>query len=311
MSLRMPKLEEGRVYRKEEVAEYIGLQDGSSDYNVAVIHFPRNLKTWEHDFRGWRAEEEVLLQYQVYPLADFEDQLRDLEEGFNKDEKHRRRVQAIADILLQGQPVFPVFMQQNDPQRRIIEGMHRAVALKQLESPCLPAFLTGYRNWFTPDELVPGFEREEEIAPGTLRDVYGFFMHAASVDHRGIQLALFGGDRLGRCDEAFVASFRGKIIGAATIAVKKGKPRLDTVYVLKQFRGKGVGYRLCEKSLDRLSEAGVEDVYCEVMSPGMEATLRRLGRERPDLRTLVKERVVYLPGEEIEIGLTEDDPEEG
>ena len=69
------------------------------------------------------------------------------------------------NILLDGRPFYPVFLQQNDPRRRIIEGMHRAVALLQLESPCLPAFLTGYRNWFSPDDLMPGFDKEDEITP--------------------------------------------------------------------------------------------------------------------------------------------------
>ena len=46
------------------------------------------------------------------------------------------------------------------------------------------------------------------------------------------------------------------------------------------------------------------------MSAGMEATLRRLVQERPDLRALVKERIGFLPGEDIEMGLSDEAPGE-
>ena len=311
MPIQMPKLDEGRVYRRAEVEQYLGKQDGTSDYDVAALHFPRNLQTWEHDFRGWRDAEEMLLQYRVYPMADFEEQFRELEEAFTPHADHRRRIQAIVEVLLDGKPFYPVLLQQNDPRRRIIEGMHRAVALLQLESPCLPAFLTGYRNWFAPDDRMPGFDKEDEITPATLRDVYAFFLHATRVDHQGIQLALLSGDRLGQCDEALVAKYRGTVIGAVTLAVAKGKPTLSTVYVLRQYRRKGVASRLCEKALTRFTEAGMEAVFCDVQSAGMEATLRRLAQERPDLRALVKERIGFLPGEDIEMGLSDEAPEDG
>jgi hypothetical protein len=83
------------------------------------------------------------------------------------------------------------------------------------------------------------------------------------------------------------------------------------VYVLRQYRRRGVAYRLCEKALTRFKEAGIEAVFCDVQSAGMEATLRRLAQERPDLRALVKERIGFLPGEDIEMGLSDEAPEEG
>ena len=110
---------------------------------------------------------------------------------------------------------------------------------------------------------------------------------------------------------ALVAKYRRTVIGAVTLAVAKGKPTLFTVYVLRQNRRKGVAYRLCEKALIRFKEAGIEAVYCDVQSAGMEATLRRLAHERPDLRALVKERIGFLTGEDIEMGLSDEAPEEG
>jgi GNAT superfamily N-acetyltransferase len=144
----------------------------------------------------------------------------------------------------------------------------------------------------------------------TLRDVYAFFLHATCVDQQGTQPALFGSDRLRQCDEALVAKYRGAVIGAVTLAVARGGPALSTVYVLRQYRRKGLAYRLCEKALARFKEAGITAVFCDVQSAGMEATLRRLARERPALRGLVKERIGYLPGEDIEMGRGDEPPEE-
>jgi GNAT superfamily N-acetyltransferase len=306
MSIHMPNLEEGRIYRRVEVEAYIGNQTGTSDYDVAAAHFPRNLQTWETDFRGWRDGEEMVLQYQIFPLSVFKKKLWELESTFARHDEHQKRVEVIVKCLRRGEPVYPVFLQENDLERRIIEGNHRAVALLQLESHCLPAFLTGYRNWFEPSGPHDGFDREDEIVCASLQDVCGFFMHATCVDHKGRQLALFDGDRLRMCDEAFIARHREKTVGAVTVTVHKGEPTISTVYVLRQFRRKGVAYRLFEKALLRFQEDGTTEVFCDVQSPGMEAMINRLGSDRPELRALVKERIDYLPGEDIEMGFGED-----
>ena len=158
MAVRSPKLEEGRVYHREEVVEYIGDQSGTSDFDVMKSHFPRSLDCWEADPRAWRDGEEILLQYRVFPMEDFKEQMRSLEKTYMQHDSERQRVDAIVETLQSGKPLFPVLMQRDDPQRRISEGYHRAVALWWLESACLPAFLAGYRNWFTEDELAPEFE---------------------------------------------------------------------------------------------------------------------------------------------------------
>ena len=90
MPIQTPRLEEGRVYRRAEVEQYLGKQDGTSEYDVAAIHFPRNLETWQTDLMAWRNSEEMLLQYQIYPMADFEEQLRELEEVFTRHADHRQ-----------------------------------------------------------------------------------------------------------------------------------------------------------------------------------------------------------------------------
>lgn len=154
MNLRLPDLEDGRVYRQQQVAEYIGFQDGSSDFNVVFSHFPRDLKTFESAVVSpERVGEEMFLQYRTFALSAFIAQIRRLETLFVPLEKDLSRIETIEEKLLSGDCVFPVFIQHNDPQRRIIEGMHRCVALFRLQSPVLPTFVTGYREWF---DGVPG-----------------------------------------------------------------------------------------------------------------------------------------------------------
>jgi GNAT superfamily N-acetyltransferase len=296
MQIQMPTLKDGRVYCRAEVEQYLCKQAGTGDYDVEALAFPRNLETWQTDLMAFRHGEEMLLQYRVFPIADFESQIQDLADVFTHRADHTQRIHTIVEILSDGRPFYPVFLQQNDPQRRIIEGMHRAVAVLRLACPCLPAFLTGYRNWFTPDEPMAGFDKEDEITPATLRDVYAFFLHATRLDNQGIQPALLGGDRLRQCDEALVAKYRGTVIGAVTLAVAKGTPTISTVYVLRECRRKGVAYRLCERALTRFQQAGIAAPVCDVQAAGMDATLRRLAQQRPDLRALLKERLGRAAG---------------
>ncbi len=281
----MPKLEEGRLYHREEVGDHLGFQTGSSNFDIAALHFPRNLDTWDFDFYARQKGAEILLRYRVFSMDALKPQLRSLEATFWEHETERKRVETIIAILQNGGPVLPVLMQQNDPKRRVIEGMHRSVALLQLESYCLPAFLMGYRNWFADDEPLSDFEEEDEIASATLREANAFFRHATCVDQGGIDLVLFD---LDQCDEVLAAKFRGQIIGAVTMMVKKSRPMLRTCYVLKQYRRKHVAYRLCEKAMLRFKEAGAAEVLCDVRSNGMDATLKRLKRERPELEAMVR-----------------------
>jgi GNAT superfamily N-acetyltransferase len=295
----MPKLEEERVYHRDEVAAYIGTQEGSSDYTIAELRFPRNLKTWEPDVTAWRDGEEILLQYTVFPMEDFKEQLGPrLAECWERKNDEWNRVERIVEILENGNPFFPVLMQKNDRERRIVEGHHRSMALLSLESDCLPAFLLGYRNWFIEDELLPAFKQEDEIAPGTKKEVLTFFRHANCIDQMGMMPALLDRDRLMECDNVLVARYRGKVVGAVTMSVRKAA--LETVYVLKQYRRKGTAYRLCEHALLRMRDLGVASVLCDVQSKGMMATLNRLAVERPDLRAMVALAASSNPSDDLE-----------
>lgn len=144
----MPQLEVGRVYRRTEVEDYIGYQDGTSDFDIVGLHFPKCVDTWQSGRGGWRNGQEMLVQYKVFSTAELRPQIQDLADVFAHLTEEQRRVELIIERLLNGESAFPVFMQQNDPQRRITEGKHRSVALMQLNSEFVPTFLTGYQDWF-------------------------------------------------------------------------------------------------------------------------------------------------------------------
>ena len=81
-------------------------------------------------------------------MGEFEGQIAEMERLFTTREDDRDRVGDVVDALRAGNYFFPVLIHQNDPQRQIKEGMHRAVALRQLRGPTIAAFLVGYADWF-------------------------------------------------------------------------------------------------------------------------------------------------------------------
>ncbi len=153
----LPNLEEGRIYRRDEVSEYIGEQTGSCDYNVFKSGFPIDIETRKDDHKRYRGDKEILLQYTVLPMSTLVQQIRKNEKTYSQDSnetrriEHLDRIEKIQELLIKGDPVFPVFIQMDDPQHDIREGTHRSIALLRLNSPVVPAFLAGYPDWFEAD----------------------------------------------------------------------------------------------------------------------------------------------------------------
>ncbi len=79
------------------------------------------------------------------------------------------------------------------------------------------------------------------------------------------------------------------------------EPVLDTVYVLRQYRGRGVRCRLAEQGLLWFKERGVQKMACDVQSPEMWSTLQKLVRLRPDVAALVKDSPGFKPTDGVEI----------
>src|SRR5437016_9753372 len=83
-NFRLPSLVEGKVYRHEDVLDYICKDDeGHSDYGLAAIHFPRDLtEKFEFDPLNYRPDEPILLQFQIFPLVIFANQLKSFQKRF-------------------------------------------------------------------------------------------------------------------------------------------------------------------------------------------------------------------------------------
>ena len=167
IKMHLPDLQEGSIYQQADVRDYIYIDsDGCSDYDLTAQNFPLSVgEKLEADLLSCRQNEKMFVEYQVFPILELEDELQKLEERFKRNdakrdegttkfspgfrmEKERDRVQRIVEMLLRGDVIYPVFIQKNDPHRRIIEGGHRALAIKQLGWGQLPTFLAGYRDWF-------------------------------------------------------------------------------------------------------------------------------------------------------------------
>jgi PAS domain-containing protein len=146
MGILLPNLVEERIYRREEVEGYIGENEGTSDYLLIRYNFPFDPVRRSVTLTGWRAEGIIDLKYRVFRLRDLEAQILERQALFLGRPEHRAKVDAIRSLLEQGQPVFPVFIYEIDPQQEIREGNHRAVALLELGSEFLPAFLPCYRE---------------------------------------------------------------------------------------------------------------------------------------------------------------------
>lgn len=149
MSVLLPDLVEGRIYSASEVEQYIGEQDGTSDYDLIVNQFPRSLDSSDIDFDNWQDGDEVLLRYELPPVQIFDEQLVIFRQRTSSSPSDRARVHAILDRLKAGECALPVFIQHNDPRQRILEGTHRIVAWSEIGLNPVPVFVAGYRNWFS------------------------------------------------------------------------------------------------------------------------------------------------------------------
>jgi GNAT superfamily N-acetyltransferase len=95
---------------------------------------------------------------------------------------------------------------------------------------------------------------------------------------------LFNHDRWGQCNEAIVAEEDGAIVGVITLAPKGiGRvtlPTLDTLYVTKGHRSKGLGSTLFEHGIRRLIDLGGDGkIFCQLQSSIMVRVVAKLPTE--------------------------------
>jgi len=150
MQLAMLHLEVGKVYDEAEVRHlFVDHGQGSTDWGRVRVRFPWPLDDPQgHDHENFRADDEMVVQYAELPVSELAEQIRELQITFAGKPEERDRIEVIKQKYANGEPVFPVFVQSNDRQYRICEGMHRIVALAECGARIVPVFKTGYRDWF-------------------------------------------------------------------------------------------------------------------------------------------------------------------
>ena len=146
----MPDLTVGQLYSQAEVQHlFVDHGGGSTDWGRVKVRFPWPLDDQDgHDHENFRGDDEMVVQYVELPIAELLGQIHELKRTFAARPDECQKIEVIKGMYAKGAPVFPIFVQSNDPQQRICEGMHRAVALLECGSETISAFRTGYRGWF-------------------------------------------------------------------------------------------------------------------------------------------------------------------
>ncbi|MEZ6143286.1 MAG: hypothetical protein R3B84_22190 [Zavarzinella sp.] len=140
----MPQLEVGRTYRWDELTGVVH----DEDLGPLSIGFPKSIEYWPHeDILNCRPDEKFVFEYAEWPVERLKSHITENRELFMSHTYHRDRIQTIKNLLVQGEPVFPIFVQKNDPMNRIVEGMHRSVAFYELGADFIPVLLTKYADW--------------------------------------------------------------------------------------------------------------------------------------------------------------------
>lgn len=115
-----------------------------------------------------------------------------------------------------------------------------------------------------------------KIRPATKHEVARFF-RTVNKTRMQSETQLLSAERLAMSDECFVAVVNRKIVGAVCLVFDEGKcSELLTEYVLKEYRGQGIGTRLTKAGIERLVAIGHTPIYVDVASRGMDRTLARL-----------------------------------
>jgi hypothetical protein len=142
--IKLPPLEVGRTYRAVEVAAHVA----EDDLEIAILGFPRDLARWPHaDMLSYRPDEEVLFDYDIWDISLIRPQVEDLRVTFKGVPEQWERVSRIMGRFERGEAAYPIFVQLNDPERRICEGMHRAVAMLELGVSRVPVLQAKYGDW--------------------------------------------------------------------------------------------------------------------------------------------------------------------
>jgi len=94
---------------------------------------------------------------------------------------------------------------------------------------------------------------------------------------------LLSGDRLSCCDEGVIAEQESRLIGVATIAPEgeemSGQPTIVGLYVVPEYRGRGIGSQILQRAVERCIERGFNKIRMDVMSSNAMKIIKKLPDE--------------------------------
>jgi hypothetical protein len=136
--MKLPDLQTGRTYTHDEVRAYLVATEPDDWVKAAQHWLPKDRD------RGLRLhdDEPMRVEYTLMPTCELEPFIKKrLETCLSKRADYEDRVQDILKLIEGGAVAFPVFVPGDDPERKIFEGMHRAVAFWRHGAKLIPVFL--------------------------------------------------------------------------------------------------------------------------------------------------------------------------
>lgn len=126
--------------------------------------------------------------------------------------------------------------------------------------------------------MMPG---DYQLECASVEQVLSFFERARSRYSGPIPALLQIENR--RLDAAFAATLHGEIVGVATLVfhdIDKPEPStLDTVFILPEHRGRGLGRTLADIAIRWCIRTGRSPVSCHTITIGMARILERLPKQ--------------------------------
>ena len=110
---------------------------------------------------------------------------------------------------------------------------------------------------------------------------------------------MLDGGRLSECDDARAAKFRGQVIGAVTMTVRKGVPPPNGLHV-ETVSPQGRGVSALYDGTPPIPRDGVNDVYCEWIEVDC-GDFQQTGTRTTGVAGIVKTHMGYGPGEGLDV----------
>jgi len=114
------------------------------------------------------------------------------------------------------------------------------------------------------------------------------FIQINNLQNNPAAVLLLGGDRLTCCDKTAIAIINGKTVGVVTVSYQgesqDGTPTIVGAYVLKSYRGQGIGKAMLLAAIDFMQRKRLKTPYrIDTVSKAGQALVLSLPKETLDL----------------------------